>query len=41
MLTSAPPSCQIVTLTLPNGEVKADKIDCGVATCPLSDTNPN
>lgn len=33
--------CQIVTLTLPNGEVKSDRIDCGKESCPLSDANPD
>jgi hypothetical protein len=33
--------CQIVTLTLPNGEVKTDHIDCGNPSCPLSRSNPD
>ena len=33
--------CKIVTLTLPNGEVKSEKIDCGSPVCPLSDANPD
>lgn len=31
--------CQIVTLTLPNGEIKSDKIDCNNENCPVSDSN--
>jgi hypothetical protein len=31
--------CTIVTLTLPNGEVKTDHIDCDSPSCPTSSAN--